>query len=69
MNIISVELLELEHDIWQTDCVQGVDDLINFWQNSVNIWLNYLLLPTLAFCMVKQHCFQVIFRGKHMLGA
>ena len=30
------------HDICHTDCVQGVDDLINFWQNSVNIWMSGL---------------------------
>ena len=38
MNEISGEPLELGiHDIWHTDCVQGVDGLINFWKNSVNI--------------------------------
>ena len=28
--------------------------LINFEQNSINIWLNYLPFLTLAFCIVKQ---------------
>ena len=28
--------------------VQGVNDLINFWQISVNIWLNYLPFPMYA---------------------
>ena len=41
---ISGELLE-DHDIWLTDCVKGVDDLINFWQNSVNVWQNYRPSP------------------------
>ena len=44
------------------DCVQGVDDLIKFWQNSVNIWLNYFLFPTLAFFVVKHPCEQNIWR-------
>ena len=26
--------------------VQCVDDLNNLWQNSINIWLSYLLFPT-----------------------
>ena len=26
--------LNQDHDIWLTDCVQGVDDLIILWQNS-----------------------------------
>ena len=50
------------HDIWLTDCVQSVDDLGNFWQTSLNIWLNYLPFPTLSFCVVKQPCKQNIFR-------
>ena len=54
--------LSWDHDIWLTDCVQGVDDLINFWQNSVNIYLNYLPFPTLAFRVVKQPCEQNILR-------
>ena len=54
VNKISWEPLVLGLWFWLTDCVQGVDDLINFWQISVNIWLNYLPFPTLAFCTVKQ---------------
>ena len=50
----------LNHDIWHTDCVQGLDDLINFLSNSVNILLNYLPFQTLAFCVVKQPCQQNI---------
>ena len=26
-----------DHDIWFTYCVQSIDDLINYWQNSLNI--------------------------------
>ena len=44
---------------WHADDVQGVDDLIMFWQNSVNSWLDYLHFPTLAFCVVKQNCEQI----------
>ena len=29
-----------------TACIQGADDLINYWQNSVNIWLNYIPCPS-----------------------
>ena len=43
-------------------CVQGLDDLINFWHNSETIWLIYLPFPTLAFCVVKQPCEQNIWR-------
>ena len=32
VNKISGELFELGHGIWLTECVQGVHDLINFWQ-------------------------------------
>ena len=39
-----------------------VDDLINFWQNSVNIWMNYLPFLTLSFYVVKWHCEQNIWR-------
>ena len=56
-------------DIWHGDCIQCVNDVINFWQNFVNIWLNYLPFTTLEICIVKQFWFQVIFRDKHMLGA
>ena len=41
-------------NIWHIDCVQGVVDLVTFWQNSVNIWLNCLPFLTLAYCIVKQ---------------
>ena len=58
-----------EQNIWRrtpwaryTDCIQGVDDLLNVWRNSVNIWLNYLPFPILAFCTVKQPCEQNIWR-------
>ena len=34
--------LSYDLDTWHIECIQGVDDLIKFWQNSVNIWLNYL---------------------------
>ena len=44
VNKISGELLELGY----------------VWQNSINIWLNYLPFPTLAFCTVKQSCQQSI---------
>ena len=37
--------------------------VLKFGQLSINIWLNYASFPTLV------SCFQVIFRGKHMLGA
>ena len=47
-----------DHDIWLTDYTH----LINFWQNSVTIWLKYLPFPTLAFCMAKQSCQQNIWR-------
>ena len=43
-------------------CVQGVVDMINFWQNSVN-WLNYLPFLTLAFCVVNQPCQQNMLRS------
>ena len=45
-----------------TDCIQGVDELINFWQNSINIWLNDVACPALAFCTVKQSCVINIWR-------
>ena len=61
-----------EQNIWRTFraritifdiyIVQGVDDLINFWQNYVYIWLNYLPVQILAFCIVKQPCEQNIWR-------
>ena len=35
---------------------------VNFWQNAVNIWLNYLPFPTLAFYIVKESCQQNIWR-------
>ena len=57
MNKISGEPIELvDHDTGYIYCIQGVDDPINIWQNSVNIWLNYVPFPTLAFCIVKQPC-------------
>ena len=40
----------------------GVDDLINFWQNSINLLMNYLPLPTLGCRIVKQSCQQTIWR-------
>ena len=39
-------IMSFDHDIWHTDYIQDVDDLINFKRNSVNIWLNYLPFPT-----------------------
>ena len=38
MTKISLELLVLYHVIWHTDCVKGVEDLINFWISSLNIF-------------------------------
>ena len=38
--------LSWDHDIRHADCIRGVDDLINFWQNSITIWLNYVPFPT-----------------------
>ena len=43
MNKIAREPLELGSDIWITDFVYGVDDLIIFWLNSVDKLLNYFL--------------------------
>ena len=51
-----------DHDIWHTDGVYGVDDLINIWQISIYIRLNYVPFLTLA------SCFHVIFRGKLCVG-
>ena len=51
VNKISREPFELGSWYLATDCVQGVDDLINIWQKSVNTWLNYLSFPTLSFCV------------------
>ena len=48
--------LSKDHDIVS----QSVDHLINFWQNSINNWLNYVSFPTLAFRTVKQSCQQNI---------
>ena len=62
MNKRSGEPLELGHDIWLKGCVQAVDGLIYFGQNSVNILLNYLPFPTLSFCIVKQPCEQNIWK-------
>ena len=45
-----VNKISRELDIWLTDFVPGVDDLINFWENSLNIWLNYLPFPTVIPC-------------------
>ena len=52
--------LSYDCGIWHIDCVQGVHDLMNVWQNFVNIWLNYLPFPTLVFCIVTQPCEQNI---------
>ena len=57
-NKISEEPLELGSDIWHTSSVQGVDNMISFRQNSVNIWLNYVPFLTLAFCIIMQPCEQ-----------
>ena len=50
VNKISGKLLKLEARIMICNIyVQGVDDLINFWQISVNILLNELPFMMLAF--------------------
>ena len=46
--------------------MQGADDMNKFWQlspfpfwpNSINIWLDYLPFPTLAFYIVTKPCEQ-----------
>ena len=49
--------LSKDRDIWHTDCVQDVD-MINFWKNSVIIWLNYLHFPYLVYGIIMQPCEQ-----------
>ena len=47
VNKISGELLELgSRCLAYRLCPRCIDDLINFWQNIVNMWLNYLPFPT-----------------------
>ena len=64
-----------EQNIWSTpwarimifcmlhaDCILRENDLINFGQNYLHNWLDYLPFPTLVFCVVKQPCEQNILR-------